>query len=50
LLISDLRDRMLGLPAQGQYTFTAQEARKRQPAISAASTNAALARTEAAGL
>ena len=25
--MSDLRDWMLGLPAQGQYTFTAQEAR-----------------------
>ena len=48
--MSDLRDWILGLPALGQYTFTAEEARKRQPALSAASTNAALARAEAAGL
>ena len=49
LLMSDLRDWMLGLPAQGLHTFTAQEARTRQPAISAASTNAALARARGRG-
>jgi predicted transcriptional regulator of viral defense system len=49
-LMSDLRDWMLGLPGLGQYTFTAEEARGRQPALSAASTNAALARAEMAGL
>jgi predicted transcriptional regulator of viral defense system len=50
LHMSDLRDWMLGLPALGQYTFTAEEAYIQQPAISAASTNAALARAETAGL
>ncbi len=50
LHMSDLRDWMLGLPALGRYTFTAEEARIRQPGMSAASTNAALARAEAAGL
>ena len=48
--MSDLRDWLLGLPARGQYTFTTREARGRQPTVSAASTTAALARAETAGL
>ncbi len=50
LHMSDLRDWILGLPAVGQYTFTAEEACLRQSAIGAANTNAALTRAEAAGL
>ena len=48
--MSDLRDWLLGLPGRGQYTFTTREARGRQPTVSAASTTAALARAETAGL
>jgi predicted transcriptional regulator of viral defense system len=48
--MSDLRDWLLGLPGRGQYTFTTREARSRQPTVSAASTTAALARAETAGL
>ncbi len=48
--MSDLRDWILGLPGHGQYTFSTRDACDQQPAISAASTNAALARAEAAGL
>jgi AbiEi antitoxin C-terminal domain len=48
--MSDLRTWLLGLPARGQYTFTTVEARGQQPAVSAASTTAALARAETAGL
>ena len=50
LHMSDLRDWILGLPGHGQYTFSTRDACDQQPAISAASTNAALARAEAAGL
>lgn len=48
--MSDLRAWLLGLPGRGQYTFTTVEARGQQPAVSAASTTAALARAETAGL
>ena len=48
--MSDLRAWLLGLPARGQYTFTTVEARGQHPAVSAASTTAALARAATAGL
>jgi hypothetical protein len=48
--MSDLRAWLLGLPGRGQYTFTTVEARGQQPTVSAASTTAALARAETAGL
>ncbi len=48
--MGDLRTWMLGLPGRGQYTFTTAEARGQQSAVSAAGTNAALARAETAGL
>jgi hypothetical protein len=46
----DLRSWLLGLPGRGQYSFTSEEARAQQPAMSAASTSAALRRAQAAGL
>lgn len=48
--MSDLRAWLLGLPARGRYTFTTVEVRGQQPAVSAASTTAALARAATAGL
>ncbi len=45
--MSSLREWVLGLPAQGRFTFTTMEARAAQSQVSAAGTMAALARAEA---